>query len=105
LKAFGYSKEKPLKAELVKISHHGSKANNSVEMLELIKSSKYIISTNGDKHAHPNKQFLARLASVNKDCEIYFNYPEQIEQIFLDKDYKDFPHFKPTSKTNNEFTF
>ncbi|MES2560406.1 MAG: MBL fold metallo-hydrolase [Bacteroidota bacterium] len=105
LKALGYSKDKPLKAELVKISHHGSKANNSVEMLELIKTNKYVISTNGDKHAHPNKQFLARLASVNGNCAVYFNYPEQIEQIFSEEDYADFPNFKPTSKENNEFTF
>jgi beta-lactamase superfamily II metal-dependent hydrolase len=105
LKAFGYSKEKPLNAELVKISHHGSKANNSLEMLELIKTNKYVISTNGDKHAHPNKQFLARLASINENCELYFNYPEQIQQIFSDKDYSDFPNFKPTSQENNEFTF
>ena len=105
LKALGYSKDKPFKAELVKISHHGSKANNSVEMLELIKTNKYVISTNGDKHAHPNKQFLARLASVNDNCEVYFNYPEQIEQIFSEDDYTDFPNFKPTSIENNEFTF
>lgn len=105
LKALGYSKDKPLKAELVKISHHGSKANNSVEMLELIKTNKYVISTNGDKHAHPNKQFLARLASVNDNCEVYFNYSEQIEEIFSQEDYSDFPNFKPKSKENNEFTF
>jgi len=105
LKEFGYSKEKPLNAELVKISHHGSKANNSVKMLELIKTNKYVISTNGDKHAHPNKQLLARLASVNENCEVYFNYPEQIEQIFSEKDYTDFPNFKPTSNEYNEFTF
>ncbi|MCU0350961.1 MAG: Zn-dependent hydrolase, partial [Flavobacterium sp.] len=105
LKAFGYSKEKPLNSELVKMSHHGSKANNSVEMLELIKTDKYVISTNGDKHAHPNKQFLARLASVNGNCEVYFNYPEQMDQIFSKEDYTDFPNFKPTSTENNEFTF
>ncbi len=105
LKAFGYSKEKPLNAELVKISHHGSKANNSKEMLELIMTNKYVISTNGDKHAHPNKQFLARLASVNGNCEVYFNYPEQIEQIFSEDDYADFPNFNPKSIENNEFTF
>lgn len=105
LKLLGYSKNKQLKAELVKISHHGSKANNSLEMLELFKTNKYVISTNGDKDAHPNKQFLARLASVNDVCEVYFNYPEQIEQIFSEEDYADFPNFKPKSKDSNEFTF
>lgn len=105
LKAFGYSKEKPLKAELVKISHHGSKANNSVEMLELIATKKYVISTNGDKHAHPNKRFLARLASVNNNCEVYFNYDEQIEKIFSETDYSDFPNFQPKEIPNNEISF
>lgn len=105
LKEFGYSKEKPLKAELVKISHHGSKANNSIEMLELIDASKYIISTNGDKHAHPNKKTLARLASVNDNCEVFFNYPEQIEKIFSENDYSDFPNFRPMQISNNEFSF
>jgi len=105
LKEFGYSKEKPLKAELVKIAHHGSKANNSVELLEMIKTTKYVISTNGDKHAHPNKQFLARLASINSKCDVYFNYPEQIDKIFTEADYKDFPNFKPSCNVNNEFHF
>ncbi len=105
LKQFGYTIENPLKASLVKISHHGSKANNNLEMLQLIKTKKYVISTNGDKHAHPNKQFLARLASVNDNCEVYFNYPEQIEHIFSAIDSEDFPNFKPMSASDNEFNF
>ena len=105
LKEFGYTREKPLKASLVKISHHGSKANNNIEMLELIETKNYVISTNGDKHAHPNKQFLARLASVNDNCNVYFNYPEQIEKIFSETDNEDFPNFRPLSMPNNEFIF
>lgn len=104
LKKLGYSAEKPLKAEFVKISHHGSKLNNSVEMLKMIKTKKYIISTNGDYHSHPHKQFLGRLASVNKDCKIYFNYPEQIAEIFSAQDFTDFPKFKPTSVKDNQVT-
>ena len=104
LKKLGFSAEKPLKAEFVKISHHGSKLNNSVEMLKMMKTNKYIISTNGDLHSHPHKQFLARLASVNKDCKIYFNYPEKIEEIFSPQDYIDFPKFKPTSTKDNQIS-
>lgn len=105
LKEFGYTKEKPLKASFVKISHHGSKANNNLEMLELIETKKYVICTNGDKHSHPNKQFLARLASLNDNCEVYFNYPEQIEKIFSEIDYNDFPNFRPIRMENNELFF
>jgi len=104
LKYFKYTIENPLNAELVKISHHGSKANSSIEMINLINTKKYVISTNGDRHAHPNKQFLGRLASINNDCEIYFNYPEQIKTIFLEQDYKDFPNFKPLVMNNNEIS-
>lgn len=104
LKTLGFSAEKPLKSELVKISHHGSKSNNSVEMFKLLKTKKYVISTNGDHHSHPHKQLLARLAAVNNNCKIYFNYGEQIETLFSKQDYIDFPKFKPASMKDNQLT-
>ncbi len=94
LEKLGYSEQSPLTCEFVKVSHHGSKANNSYELLRLIDSKKYIISTNGEKHSHPNKQLLARLINHNNNCEIYFNYPRLIEDIFLKEDYESFPVFK-----------
>lgn len=106
LTQLGYSKENPLKVDFVKVSHHGSKSNNSVDMLEMIDSKKYIISTNGDKHHHPNKQFLARLIHLKPTCEIYFNYASQLEgnRIFSKQDQIDFPNFKPLITFGNEFT-
>ncbi len=102
LDTLGCSEQSPLECEFVKVSHHGSKANNSNELLKLIKSKKYIISTNGAKHSHPNKQFLARLINQNHNCEIYFNYPELIKDIFLKEDYESFPEFK-TLKAEDAF--
>ncbi len=93
LEEFGYSKENPLKADLVKIAHHGSKSNNSREMLEMINSEKFIISSNGDIHNLPNKQFLARLISIYNNCEIYFNYQDRFN-IFSEQDREDFPGFR-----------
>ncbi len=94
LEMLGYSEQSKLECEFVKVSHHGSKANNSYELLKFINSKKYLISTNGSKHSHPNKQFLARLINYQNDCEIYFNYPELIEDIFKPEDYKAYPKFK-----------
>ncbi len=93
LKKLGYSEQSPLECEFVKVSHHGSKANNNYELLKLISSKKFIVSTNGAKHSHPNKQFLARLINQNSDCEIFFNYPELIDKIFKEEDYTAFPNF------------
>jgi beta-lactamase superfamily II metal-dependent hydrolase len=95
LKANHCSELSPLPCEFVKVSHHGSKANNSNELLKLIDSKKYIISTNGAKHSHPNKQFLARLINQNNNCEIFFNYPDLINDIFSQEDYDAFTGFKP----------
>lgn len=86
LQKFEFSPENPLEAELVKISHHGSRGNTSVELLKYLKSRNYIISTNGRKDQHPHKQFLARLINEKNDCNIFFNYPERIDMIFSEQD-------------------
>lgn len=99
----GYSEENPIKAELVKLSHHGSKGNTSVELLKLIKSDKFIISTNGRTHQHPHKQLLARLINLKENISMFFNYPERLDEIFLPAD-KDFAVYKAIP-IENEFEF
>ncbi|ESU28724.1 hypothetical protein FLJC2902T_13160 [Flavobacterium limnosediminis JC2902] len=90
----GYNGGNKLAVELIKLSHHGSKKNNPVELFKLIDTSKYIISTNGDQHGHPDKATIARILSVNQKAEIYFNYPTLISKIILEEDKKDFPDVK-----------
>lgn len=87
LKAFEYTKENPLKVDIVKVSHHGSKNNTSNELLELIQCKKFVISTHGGKGStkHPDRETIARIvAQPNitnpKEIELNFNYPkEEIE--------------------------
>jgi beta-lactamase superfamily II metal-dependent hydrolase len=40
--------------DAVKIAHHGSLRNTSPELLTLVDSPHFFISTNGDGHSHPN---------------------------------------------------
>jgi beta-lactamase superfamily II metal-dependent hydrolase len=94
LKFFGYSQENPIKADFVKISHHGSLANNSRPLLQLISAQNFVISTDATRHNHPHKQFLSRLIYSHPNCHIYFNYPELIGRIFTVKDHEDYPGFK-----------
>jgi beta-lactamase superfamily II metal-dependent hydrolase len=94
LRQLNFSKESPLTVEFVKLSHHGSMFNNSSELLELIDSKKFIVSTNGDRHLHPHKRLLARVVKMNDDCEFYFNYPVMIDKIFSEEDKKDYPNIK-----------
>ena len=104
LKKFNYSKDNPLIAKFVKLSHHGSKGNTNIELLKCVNSKNYIISTNGFGDQHPNKQLLSRLIKEKENCNIYFNYEERMEMIFSDQDRLDYPNFNPIAITN-EFEF
>lgn len=94
LRALGYSLENKLEVDFVKVSHHGSSSNTSPDLLDLIDTKNYIISTSGEVHNHPNKQLLARIINHCNNCTLYFNYPERIDVIFSETDYKDFPDFR-----------
>lgn len=90
-----------LKADYVKISHHGSKNNTSTELLDLIDSDNFIISTNGGNLStkHPDREVIARIIYHPKRNEknprtIYFNYPLDAIQakcgkLFTDEETKD----------------
>lgn len=83
--------------DAVKISHHGSKNNTSLELLNRIVCSKYLISTNGNSHGHPNLEVLARIAVVNKDsgAEIFMNYEvDHIPDWFTNELKESYPNIK-----------
>lgn len=66
----------PLRFDLIKLSHHGSFANNSSKFFELTDSDRYLISTNGLSSPHPDEQTLAWIIGrpTKEPRKIYFNY-------------------------------
>lgn len=62
--------------DAIKISHHGSLRSTSQELLELVDSPVYVVSTNGERHYHPD--FVVLKAIVDRPSDfvriIYFNY-------------------------------
>jgi len=83
-----YCEEKaPYKFDAVKLSHHGSYNNNSPELLSLIVSDKWMISTNSDKYNHPDMPTLAHIITSGVDNLLYFNYPLPVCQELLKPDY------------------
>ena len=67
---------------LVKISHHGSNKNISLRLLNMISSDKFMISTDGSSHEHPDIETVAKIISSNRTThrELIFNY--RIDSIF-----------------------
>ncbi|MGL5622282.1 MBL fold metallo-hydrolase, partial [Cetobacterium sp.] len=95
----GYSKENPIKLDLFKLPHHGSKNNMSKELIEMIDCKMYLVSTNGKSHGHPDKEILAKIIDFNKDknIEIVFNY-SVFDNIFSDKDKEKYRKFECKEK-------
>lgn len=90
LNRFGFSEDNPLQVEIMKISHHGSKANTCKKLLQIVKTDNYIISTDSSGQYHPNKRTLARIINVNPNAVFHFNYEHVRNAMFSDKDRKDY---------------
>lgn len=65
----------PLPLAAFKLSHHGSAANLSREVLEKIDCRRFLISTDGSVHRHPDQLALLRVLRYSKaPTELLFNY-------------------------------
>lgn len=71
-----YQSEGAIIFDLIKVSHHGSFGNISHELLKKIDSERYLISTNGQVHNHPDKETIAYIVTRKTDFhrKLYFNY-------------------------------
>lgn len=66
--------------DAIKVSHHGSQYNLTEEFLNSALSNRFIISTNGGRHNHPDAITLANLYNTNKSngtVTFIFNYPQE----------------------------
>ncbi|WP_134090160.1 AVAST type 1 anti-phage system MBL fold metallo-hydrolase Avs1a [Olivibacter sp. XZL3] len=86
-----YQKEGIIIFDLIKVSHHGSFGNISHELLNKIDSERYLISTNGQKHNHPDKETIAHIITRKVDFHrnLYFNYITANSKYFDRKDWKE----------------
>lgn len=90
----GQKKNKKLKLDAFKVSHHGSKANINRELLEKIHCNRYLFSTNGGgkRRQHPNREAVSRIIKFgSENAELIFNYKTEYNEIWdeqrLKKDY------------------
>jgi len=62
--------------DAIKISHHGSLHNTSPALLQLVDAPRYIVSSNGMAHGHPDIAVLAAIVDRPAPFSrtLYFNY-------------------------------
>jgi beta-lactamase superfamily II metal-dependent hydrolase len=74
----------PHRFNAVKVAHHGSRRNSSPELLDLIQSPKWLISTNGAVFEHPDDEAIARIIVSQRKPQLVFNYKTRFNQRWSD---------------------
>ena len=65
----------PIKFDIFKLSHHGSRANVTTDLLDVVKADHYVFSTNGAIFNHPNDEAVARtILKGGPKSTLWFNY-------------------------------
>lgn len=73
--------------DVVKVSHHGSKHNTSMAVLDKIDCNNFIISTNGpSSYGHPHAETIVRIihACIShgyEECHLHFNYQKVCNRV------------------------
>jgi hypothetical protein len=64
-----------LELDAFKLSHHGSQANINEELLDAVRCSRYLVSTNGAIFQHPDPPLFTELLQRSPTpVSLYFNY-------------------------------
>ena len=96
--------QQKLRVDAVKVAHHGSKNNTNDDLLALIDSPTYLISTNGAQFNHPDKVCIARILEVGKPKELVFNYRTEFTAPWLDPASQQKFGYQARVRTDSELT-
>lgn len=89
LQRLGASKDRPVKVDVWKLAHHGSWANVSPELVELIKTPRVLVSTNGDGFGHPHAKAIDLVVDgrrIRGRVELVFNHRCATTEPWADPD-------------------
>jgi beta-lactamase superfamily II metal-dependent hydrolase len=76
-----------LKLDAFKLAHHGSQNNLSAELLQLLDCPRFLLSSNGDYFAHPDREAVARAIRYGRSGTtgrpvLHFNYRSRCSNVW-----------------------
>lgn len=82
--------EKRLSVSLATVSHHGSKKNTSSALVRLLDCDRYVFSTDGSRHGHPNPETVARILmnAPERPRTLIFNHRQPWTQLWEKRELK-----------------
>lgn len=76
----------PLVLDALKMSHHGSRSNTSLELVKAVKCANWLVSTNGKQFKHPNGEAVARaILGSGRGVRLHFNYRTGFNEMWARK--------------------
>ena len=89
-----------LRLDAYKVAHHGSKNNTSNSLLETVRCSTFLISSNGAIFHHPDHQTVSRLIATGGPAtgpvSLRFNYLSDDNRIWQDATLRRKHRYEPT---------
>jgi beta-lactamase superfamily II metal-dependent hydrolase len=75
-----------LRLDAIKLSHHGSRANVTADLLKVVKADHYVFSTNNAIFRHPDDEAVARvLVHGGRLPTLWFNYATERNRRWVDE--------------------
>jgi beta-lactamase superfamily II metal-dependent hydrolase len=76
----------PLKVDVFKLAHHGSRNNTNIDLVRAVRSKHWIISSNGKQFEHPDPEAIARLVKYGPQGQaLQFNYHTEFNDMWDSK--------------------
>jgi beta-lactamase superfamily II metal-dependent hydrolase len=67
-----------------KLPHHGSRKNLSVDLMKALDCKSFLVSTNGKRFEHPNRESIARVIARGGKPRLVFNYRTKFNECWDD---------------------
>jgi hypothetical protein len=72
--------------DLIKAPHHGSLHNNTTALMRLLAARRWLISTDGSRHQHPDPEAIARVLLGSPGPKtLFFNYRSEYNDVWEDR--------------------
>ena len=69
---------------VLKLPHHGSRSNLSPALVAALQCDTYLVSSNGQRYSHPNRESIARVIQRGGRPKILFNYRSEFNECWDD---------------------
>jgi len=72
-----------LRVDAVKLAHHGSRGNTSLDLVRALQCRHWLVSTNGKQFRHPDREAIARVVHAAGDAAtLHFNYRTEFNDVW-----------------------